>query len=80
MNGFGNPEEIQAALHEATQPLLEVAEDEVALFAVNGHVTIDCIEDRVLCGLADVAEIKNGALVIPARCGQCPTVSYPLCM
>lgn len=77
----GDDEDLQTALREATQPLLDLPRDGVEFFVVTGLTSIDCASNsnRQMCGLFDVAETGASELTLSLRCDQCTDEEYLPC-
>lgn len=82
----GSIADLEAALHDATQPLVDIDPEGARQIAVLGHQRLGCGEgDRDLCGFADLADVADDALEIPIRCdrtpdeSRCPLEVPPFC-
>lgn len=82
LDGITDLADLTAALRAAMQPLVDTALADTRQIAVLGHDRLGCGEgDRGLCGFADLADVADGALVVPLRCepADCPPDVPPFC-
>lgn len=72
--------DITRALGNLNQPLIDVEKEGAGWIAISGH-TSSCFgsDDRVLCGIADLADTQNGVLAMELSCTQCQPEDPDFC-
>jgi len=81
VDGLNSLEDISTALSEVNQPLVDSPFADAELVVVTGHASNDCFafDDRRMCGFADVADVRSGALELRMNCSDCSEQRFPLC-
>jgi hypothetical protein len=81
VNDAQSVDDLEAAMKNVRQPLIDVENSGILQIAISGHSTNDCFEplDRVLCGLSDLRDAADGRLPILLNCDLCPDSETFLC-
>lgn len=69
--------DVESALSEVNQPLIDVDDDDAHTVAIVGH-SRDCFasDDHGFCGQADLRDVVDGTLPVVVSCESCPSVAF----
>ncbi len=76
--------EIEDALAEANQPLIDIQRSGAERIGVIGHESVGCAGMRRMCGTGELLDVDDGQLEIPLTCtwmeqDPCSELDFPLC-